>query len=152
MPARSRLKPFELVRSLMTPIKLVAGATAMATLLMVFAIQRVPGDEPIKMEPSPLLAMPAKTVDRIDGGELPKADREAIRKIELARMSEPLPVATERIVPETKVPPIIAPEEEDRPAAPRRRYASSGESSNVCTRHKMRKVMVRGGKSWRCRR
>ena len=73
-------------------------------------------------------------------------------------------VTTERIVPEPavvlpkKVPPLIAlPQdaEGENGRLPkyhkRERVRHASIETNICTRHGKRKVVTRGGKSWRCR-
>jgi hypothetical protein len=130
----------------MTPTKIVLAFAAMTSLLTVFAIQRLPGDERIEVP---------KVADEVQTSVVKKTDM--VRQIDMvappvAAMSKP--VVTERIVPEAPVatPPVAATEEgEQRPAKKSKQVYASAES-NVCTRHNMRKVMTRGGKSWRCRR
>lgn len=116
------------------------------TLLIVFAITRVPGDERIVVE------KPTVQEATAEPEALKKQDR--IRQIDISRpVTDPIPVVTEHIAPDVpaKVPPVVlTSDEEDRPAAHHRRYAES--ESNVCTRHHMKKVVTHGGRSWRCRR
>jgi len=119
----------------------------MTALLMVLAIQRLPGDEPIKVE-KPLLAADATSV------VVKQPDR--IRQIELSApvvaSTESKPVVTERIVPDAPAatPPVIMVQDEDKPAPGyRRRHAERG--GDVCARHNMKKVMV-GKYRWRCRK
>ncbi|MGY3615714.1 hypothetical protein [Bradyrhizobium sp. USDA 10063] len=72
------------------------------------------------------------------------------------RNADPKPVATLRIAPEAPVstPPVIAaPVVAAAPIeakAPRRRRHIA--RRDVCARHGLRKVSIRGGRSWRCRR
>lgn len=52
---------------------------------------------------------------------------------------------------------MVAPVADTKPAMkpePKQQIAHVVEhvEQNVCTRHHMRKVVIRGGKSWRCRR
>jgi hypothetical protein len=86
---------------------------------------------------------------------LPKTDR-------VISLESPKPVITERVAvdPAPKVPALIAlPEDAEgengsKPKYHKRvRHASVHASAerNICTRHGKRKVMTRGGKSWRCR-
>jgi hypothetical protein len=89
----------------------------------------------------------------------------------LLKKQDRLPLATvadvavaERITPPAPdapvgVPPVIVMQDDDDkpPAARHRRHRKSepGHShseSNVCTRHRMHKVAVRSGRSWRCRK
>jgi hypothetical protein len=138
----------------MAPGKIVLGFSAMFALLIVFAVQRVPGDERIVVE------KPKIRTGADDIVALPKTDREPIRAINLS--IEPKTV-TERMPPApnapVSVPPVILVQDDDDkpPAARHRRHRNSepGHSHserNVCTRHKMRKVITHGGRSWRCRK
>lgn len=134
------------------------GVAALAALVVVFAIQRVPSAERIEV-PKPTLQ------DRLDSVEPMKKQDRIIRAVPIVR--EPTPVKTERIALETPPPaptvapppvimPPVVPQEDDPPPARRKRerHASmaSSRGGDVCTRHHMRKVVTRGGKSWRCRR
>lgn len=58
----------------------------------------------------------------------------------------PLPVAPPQV-------PAVLPIPPDSPLRPRheRRYAANG-NHGICAKHGMRKVVTRGGKSWRCRK
>jgi hypothetical protein len=114
--------------------------------MVVFAIQRVPSAERIVV-PKPNL--------QVEAEPLKKQDR--VREIQIARpvvaSTEPVPVKTERIVldpPESKVPPVLVVDDEPTPV--KRTRARVADRGDVCTRHHMRKVITRGGKSWRCRR
>jgi hypothetical protein len=82
----------------------------------------------------------------------------------LLKKQDRLPLATvadvavaERITPPAPdapvgVPPVIVmQDDDDKPPAARHRRHSHSES-NVCTRHRMHKVAVRSGRSWRCRK
>jgi len=64
-----------------------------------------------------------------------------------------LPVTTERVpVPpriELSVDDATAQIEAKKPVEKTKRHVRE---HNICTRHKMHKVMIRGGRSWRCRR
>jgi hypothetical protein len=137
------------------------GVTALAVLVAVFAIQRVPSAERIVVE-KPTLQ------DRLDAVEpMKKQDRAVIRAVPIVR-AEPTPVKTERIALETPPPapatvvpppvimPPVIPQEDDPPPVRTRRQriasAAPTRGGDVCTRHHMRKVVTRGGKSWRCRR
>jgi hypothetical protein len=120
-----------------TPTKILLAFSAMTALLMVFAIQRLPGDERIEI---PNTAPPVQT-------SVVTKTADPIRIIETVR-----PVATERIVPDAPVkvvPPVkmVSPIEQDEQPVARQRS-----EQNVCTRHGMKKVITRGGRSWRCRR
>ena len=125
----------------MTPTKILLAFSAMTALLMVFAIQRLPGDERIEI---PNTAPPVQT-------NVVAKTADPIRVIETVR-PEPKPVLTERIIPDAPVkvvPPVkmVSPIEQDEQPVARQRS-----EQNVCTRHGMKKVITRGGRSWRCRR
>ena len=125
----------------MSPIKILFAFAAMTSLLMVFAIQRIPGDERIevpKVEPEMPVAQKSNPLFSVAP---PKVD--PVRIIDTSKM------VTERVVPDApaKAPPVAAVEEDEQPVVRRGRR-----ESNVCTRHGMQKVITRGGKSWRCRR
>jgi hypothetical protein len=104
-----------------TPFKIIMGFCAMTALLMTFAIYRIPVPE---------------NTDNVKNVELKTAD--TVRIINMSKAEEPKPTITERIVPDVavKAPPIIVMESDD---------------DDICTRHHMRKVYIRNGKSWRCR-
>ena len=105
-----------------TPFKIIMGFCAMAALLMMFAIHRIPV---------------AENTRNVKNVELKTAD--TVRVINMSKAEEPKPIITERVVPDfpAKAPPIIVMESDD---------------DGICTRHHMRKVYIRNGKSWRCRR
>lgn len=134
----------------MSPIKTLLAGAAMTSLLMVFAIQRLPGDERIEV-PAPQMLQES----------VHKVDRAPVRRIETDRvvaMAEPVPVTTERIRPDPApaVPALVAlPEDalDETGTEPKykRRVRQARAESNICTRHGKRKVMTRGGRSWRCR-
>jgi hypothetical protein len=144
-----------------TPLKISAAIVATFTLLMVFAIQRIPVPEPAAAAEQRFDAAWQDTVAVIP--PLKKADRLRDRNsgAEIAS-TEPKPV-TERITPpapdaQVSVPPVIlVQDDDDKPPASRHRRHRNSEPGhshserNVCTRHKMRKVTIRGG-SWRCRK
>jgi len=131
----------------MTPLKILLAFTAMMSLLMVFSIQRIPGDEPIVVPTPSIPAADAQTT------VVPKSEARVVdmsKPMALAS-TEPKPVVTERVVPDApeRAPPVAAVEEDEQPAVRRVRRARA--ESNICTRHGKRKVMTRGGRSWRCR-
>jgi len=137
-------------------MKILFSFAAMMALLMVFAVQRIPGAERIEV-PQPAIPEPQTSVHKVD--RLP-----AVRKIETDRVvasTDPVPIKTETVRPDPapSVPALVAlPQDAEGENGPepkykrrvRERYASV--ESNVCTRHHMRKVITRGGKSWRCKR
>jgi hypothetical protein len=136
-----------------TPLRVMAAFTAMTTLLMVFAIQRVPGDERIEVPKSAIIEAGA---EQLPPADLQKTDIKPlipVRQIELTRTapapdSKP-PITTDapaRMPPVTadapaKMPPVLIVQEERR----RERY------DDICSRHHLQKVYTRGGRSWRCR-
>jgi hypothetical protein len=66
-------------------------------------------------------------------------------------------VVTERIKPPApdapvSVPPVILVQDDDDKSPPASRHRRQHAEVNTCTKHHMRKVVVRGGKSWRCRK
>ena len=143
------------------PLKIAFAAAAVVALLMVFAIQRLPGAQRIDMTPNQLQ-------ERFDtawaDANPPKKQDRIVREIDRTRpaipVPEPTPVTTLRIVPHD--PPTMAiaaaaplpqsaVEEEETPL-PRRKLRVASRSGDVCSRHKMRKVFERNGKTWRCRR
>ena len=135
-----------------TPRRVMAAVTAMTTLLMVFAIQRVPGDERIEV-PKP--AIIEARAEQPPPADLQKTDTKPlipVRQIELTRTApapDPKPPVTAdapaRLPPVTAnapaKPPVLIVQEEGR----RERY------DDICSRHHLQKVYTRGGRSWRCR-
>ena len=127
-----------------TPLRVMAVFTAMTTLLMVFAIQRVPGDERIEV-PKP--AIIEARAEQPPPADLQKTDTRPlipVRQIELTRTApapapDPKPPVTADAP--AKMPPVLIVQEEGR----RERY------DDICSRHHLQKVYTRGGRSWRCR-
>ena len=112
----------------------------MFTLLMVFAIQRIP--MPVEAK-----AVPRQFADAWNDAEilpLKKADRFVSTEM------PPHSVVVERIAPDApaSAPPVILVQDTDKPLAARHGRLRM----DVCSRHHMRKVVTRGGKSWRCQR
>ena len=137
----------------LTPMKMVLGASALAALILTFAIQRLPGETRMVVEKPEIkqAQFDAAWADNFQQAVAKKQDR--VRVIELAS-TESKPVVTERIVPPTDAPAVMPPVvmvQEDKPASHGRRHYAENES-NVCTRHHLRKIVTRGGKSWRCGR
>jgi hypothetical protein len=122
----------------------MAAFTAMTTLLMVFAIQRVSGDERIEV-PKPAI-IEARAEQPLPA-DLQKTDRKSlipVRQIELTRTApapapDPKPPVTADVP--AKMPPVLIVQEEGR----RERY------DDICSRHHLQKVYTHGGRSWRCR-
>ena len=129
------------------------GAGLLSTLLLTFAIQRIPGAERIEV-PKPTIKeaqFDAAWADNFQQAVAKNQDR--VRVIELTS-TESKPVVTERIVPPTDAPAVMPPVvmvQEDKPASHGRRHYAENES-NVCTRHHLRKIVTRSGKSWKCGR
>ena len=150
----SQWKPNGFALPRLTPIKLTLGAVAIATLLLTFAIQRLPGAERIEV-PKPTIKeaqFDAAWADNFQQAVV-KKQQDRVRVIELAS-TESKPVVTERIVPPTDAPAVMPPVvmvQEDKPASHGRRHYAENES-NVCTRHHLRKIVTRSGKSWKCGR
>jgi hypothetical protein len=130
-------------------------AVALTPPVIALAFRQPP---PAKYVAPPTLSDRLNEVD----ADLPAAKKEdrlpevrAIRTIPITQPEPPAAVigaaATERLRSVVLTPP---PEAEDDPP-PRHRKAKAtrrASSGDVCSRHGMRKVTIRGGKSWRCRR
>ena len=137
----------------MTPLKIAAGGVAMFTLLTIFAIQRIPVPEPAAAAERRFDAAWQDTAAVIP--PLKKADRLQIVSAESKSV-----VGAARIIPApddapASMPPVILVQDDKPPAARHRRHHNSEPGRiemNVCSRHGMHKVSIRGGKSWRCRR
>ena len=133
-----------------SPLKVVLGATAMGTLLVVFAIQRVPGDERIVVEKPSIPTVEPKSQSRVE--PLKKADREpfSTEPVRVVSLSiEPTPKHPDiEVMPPVSMPPIVKTmklvhQDEDQPV---RRHGG-----DICSRHGLRRVETHGGRSWRCR-
>jgi hypothetical protein len=139
----------------------IAGGLAM----LMIAIQRLPGAERIVVEKPNIkeAQFDAAWADNFQTAVLKKQDR--VRTIEIDRAqiasNEPVPVKTETVRPDPSpaVPKLVAlPDDaldetgtEPKYSKRTRRMRVAHAESNVCTRHHMRKVVTRGGRSWRCR-
>lgn len=129
----------------MTLFKITMAVTAMFTLLMVFALQRIP----VPADPITVAAAAEEQFDEAWTDTMrPLALRKADLEKTLATTTEPKPVAVERILLDvsTKVPPVIVSFAEDKPVTRHRRHVER----NTCTRHGKRKV-VTGRRGWSCR-
>jgi hypothetical protein len=127
----------------MSPIKILFAFAGMMSLLMVLAIQRLPGEERIevpKVEPLPL----AQKTDPVFSVAPPKM-------VAPVRIIDTSKLITERVAAPTDAPVAEPPVAREGPRPAAKRVAEVTEN-NICTRHNMRKVMTRGGRSWRCRR
>jgi hypothetical protein len=143
----------------MTVAKITLGIAAMASLLLVFATRQTPSAQ----EAAAAQVKAEAEFDAAWDDTLRMSGATALRKANQERFVSPEPrvVSTERVVPEpaatpapapTVVPPIIrANVEEDDDPKPRRARKHTTRR-DVCARHNMRKVLIRGGKSWRCRK
>jgi hypothetical protein len=130
---------------LRTPTKMVLGFAGVLTLVLTYAIQRIPAPaKPVQMESK------FDVADNFPAAVLKKQDR--VRVIDLAS-TEPRPVETARVVPPgapALAPPVLV-VQEDKPARQHRRRHAEARSQDVCARHNMRKVKV-GRYKWRCRK
>ena len=139
----------------MTAAKITLGIAAMASLLLIFATRQTPSTQ----EAAAAQVQNQAEFDAAWDDTLRMSGATALRKANQERFvsTEPRPVTVERVLPEpaatpTVVPPVIrANVEEDDDPKPRRARKRT-EQRDVCTRHHMRKVLIRGGKSWRCRK
>jgi hypothetical protein len=130
----------------------IAGGLAM----LMIAIQRLPGAERIIVEKPTI----AERFDAVPVEPLKKQDR-VIELVRPVASNDPVPVKTETIRPDPApaVPKLVAlPEDaldetgtEPKYSKRMKRTRVAHVESNVCTRHGKRKVITRGGKSWRCR-
>lgn len=127
----------------MTPLKIMLGGAAIFSLLFTFAVHRIPMPERIEVpRPDDRFQEAWNDVMSVAKAEtLKKADRDRV-----IEYSEPKVIVAERIAPDAPAAvspvPIAA-----KPAVKHRRHIHR----DVCTRHGKRKVMTRGGRSWRCR-
>jgi len=108
---------------------------------MVFAIQRIPVPVEAKAEGRQF----ADAWNDTEILPLKKADRF------VSVSTEPIPVVVERIAPDApaSAPPVIL-VADDKPVTSG--HGRLRMESNICTRHRMRKVITRGGRSWKCSR
>jgi hypothetical protein len=121
---------------MLTPIlKAAFGSAALFSVMLIAATERDP--------PRPHAAIPDAITDRWPEPEpLRKTDRLAL---------PPVPAGGPAMVVPAVAPPLLpAPHDDPKPARTERRHRHA--SGDVCTRHGMRKVVTRGGRSWRCRR
>jgi hypothetical protein len=147
----------------------LAGVATTFALVLALALPRTPAADPI-------LIAEAIAEERFDEAWIDVMRPLALKNADLERTAytvsaESKPVVTERsgtanagrITPApdgapASMPPVVVVQDEDEPPAPwhRRQRASNGTGKinmpNICTRHHMHKVMIRGGKSWRCRK
>lgn len=127
-------------------IRLALAGVGIFTLLMVFAVQRSPAPADAAEE------------DRFDEAWIDIMRPLALKTadIEHTASTEPKPVVTERIIPSapdgapTSMPPVLAVVDDDDKPSPASRHRR--QPRDICSRHNMRKVAIRSGKSWRCRK
>jgi hypothetical protein len=143
-----------------THVKLGVGALAAISMLLIYSVSRgTPAAPPSEFRQR----LDQSLQDTGNAASLRKSDMDrAVRQIEINRqLAPPVPetklVQTERIMPDAAEPvqtAMIPPrqtDDEEEVVRPRRRYASrSTARGDVCTRHGLKKVITRGGKSWRC--
>jgi hypothetical protein len=156
----NRLSTLRPLLSMMTPLKMGLGAAAVASLLLTVAIQKIPRAERIEIAKPTIkeAQFDAAWADNFQTAVAKKQDR--IRQIEITRVStEPVPVTTERVRPDPApaVPALVAlPQDAEGENGPEPKYSKrhrvASAESNVCTRHHLRKIVTRGGRSWRCGR
>ena len=139
-----------------THVKVAMVAVAVVSIILIYGASRA-----ITATPPPRHALKQRLDDAA-------ADTKAVRKVDMAKPQmaaslEPVRVKTERILPAPPPappsPPVeVVPEEMPTPVPQpptRKRYAAAVVAPverNICTRHNLRKVVTRGGKSWRCMR
>jgi len=128
----------------MTPIRIGLGFVGMFTILITFAMTRMPAS-----------VTTAKAEVRFDDSwnDIMNPLKFAALKAEIEKpvVIEPKPrtVTTERVI--LAVPAVLPDEEVSAPPV-RQRVKRVQQRGDVCTRHRMHKVVTRGGKSWRCRK
>jgi hypothetical protein len=148
-----------------TPPKTIVPAAVLVWSGLAAAMLLARQDEPALAKAEPAHPFEARWDDATSVSQERTGDDQPLLKkqdrLPLATVADV--VVTERITPPApdapvSVPPVILVQDDDDkpPAARHRRHRNSepGHShseSNVCTRHKMRKVTIRGG-SWRCRK
>jgi hypothetical protein len=125
----------------------VGMLAAVAVMAVAVATKVGPSSGPVRAEESP----------RFDDSWRAAAVPLALKKADMERMvqEEPRKVKT---VPVVEPMPTIAPEPVMEEKEVRKRSVRSvlhekrHAPRDICTRHKMRKVITRGGKSWRCKK
>jgi hypothetical protein len=141
----------------MTALKIMLGSVALASLLSVFAIQRIPiPEEPQQAKATTQFGETWEdNMEEIKAAALKKADQE--RTLAAA----PKVVPTEKVIvtpPPVTMPPFVVEDNEGYvpPARHKRRERRAErvekDKSDTCTRHRMRKVYTPDKKSWRCKR
>jgi hypothetical protein len=118
----------------MSGLKLAFGAAALFSMMLIAASERGP-------RPPQAVADPITERWLPEPGALPKADRLPLPVPEFVAEGPPAPAAADG------PPPAFI-----RPAVETDRRPHRIPARDVCSRHGMRKVVTRGGKSWRCRR
>ncbi len=140
----------------------------MITRRLVFAMIAVATTPPLlawafRSEPKPPRPTPTLSdrLNQIDA-EMPltkKADRlqpevHAVRTIAITQPEPPAEAIAATAAERLRDVKLTPPPEADEPPPRRRKKATETREArgDVCSRHNMRKVTTRGGKSWRCRR
>jgi hypothetical protein len=137
----------------LTPTKVVLMGSAMFAILFGAAIMRIPAPA----------AQAETSRERVDAAWANDFQMAVLRKTDrLASITAPEPTPKHpdiAVEPPALMPPVVMVEEERDAPPPRRRvkHASTQVTraalrGDVCTRHHMRKVTTRGGRSWRCRK
>jgi hypothetical protein len=119
----------------MSALKLAFGGAALFSMMVIAASER---------DPRPTQAVANAVAERWlpEPDVLPKADRLPLPVPEFVAEGPPAPAAADG------PPPALI-----RPAVDTdRRRPHHATARDICSRHGMRKVASRGGKSWRCRR
>lgn len=154
-----------------THIKIGMAAVGAASLLVIYGAATAITATPAKKSPLAQRFDDA-VADTAKANTLTKGDSERVfRKVDMSKLAaletETRLVRTERIVPHE--PPTMAiataaplpvsetVEEEVQPRPRAKRHVAvthhaAVRGGDICTRHKLRKIVTRGGKSWRCGR
>jgi hypothetical protein len=119
-----------------TTFKILMGAATLWPVLLLLASQREPPRQPAE-------AVPDAFAERWGSEELaaPKADR-----LQLPAPAASLPAPIEAAAPVERRTLKLASVGDFRQARAERRHR------DICDRHGLRKIVTRGGKSWRCAR
>jgi hypothetical protein len=141
-----------------TPIKMLVGSTALVALVSVLIITRVPGGKARVVAP-PESRFDVAWADGFQTAVKAKTDREplrnepvterTVRTIPIVVPPPPPPPEAARVVELPDTPPSAPPEATSRRPKYHRIQRSRGD---VCARVGWRKVVTRGGKSWRCQK
>jgi hypothetical protein len=122
-----------------------------ATLALTFSVLAGRSTSPPPAPAEPQESVVLKKEDRLPPHNEPLAQALAAKAAAMLK-TEPEPEPNVEPAKRTVVPPILLTEDEERPRSRRHRTVKVNHSRDVCRAHKMRKVIIRGGKSWRCRK